>query len=61
MLPELFENMNQPYENLTDDGCILYPEQCHFLCKISIVSLLASLYALYQDYYELAIIPLVYF
>ena len=57
MLPELFENINKPYENVTEDGCILYPEQCHFLCKISIISLIASLYAIYKEYYELAVIP----
>ena len=56
MLAELFEDINKPYENLTEDGCILYPEQCHFLCKISISSLITSLYALYKDYYELAVI-----
>jgi hypothetical protein len=57
MLTELFENINKPYEQLTEDGCILYPDQCHFLCKISIISLISSLYALYKDYYELAVIP----
>ena len=57
MIEELFENINQPYKTLTEDGCILYPEQCYFLCKISILSLLASLYALYKEYYELALIP----
>lgn len=57
MILELFENINQPYETLTEDGCILYPEQCYYLCKISISSLIASLYALYKEYYELALIP----
>ena len=57
MLPELFEDINKPYEKLTEDGCILYPEQCTFLCQISIVSLIASLYAIYKEYYELAVIP----
>ncbi len=31
MVKELFENFNKPYESLTHDGCILYPEQCTFL------------------------------
>jgi len=58
MILELFENINnKPYEILTEDGCILYPEQYSFLCKISIVSLIASLYAIYKEYYELAVIP----
>ena len=57
MIPELFENFTKPYENLSEDGCILYPEQCTFLCKISILSLIASLYAIYKEYYELAVIP----
>ena len=30
MILELFENINQPYETLTEDGCILYPEQCYY-------------------------------
>ena len=30
MLLEVFEDINKPYEKLTEDGCILYPEQCHF-------------------------------
>ena len=57
MLTDIIENINKPYEELTEDGCILYPEQCTFLCKISIVSLIASLYAVYKEHYELALIP----
>ena len=44
-------------KDLTEDGCILYPEQCYFLCKISFLSLLSSIYAIYKGYYELALIP----
>ena len=44
-------------ESLTEDGCILYPDQCFFLCKISFLSLIAAFYAIYKDYYELALIP----
>ena len=57
MLTDIIENINKPYKELTEDGCILYPEQCTFLCKISIVSLIASLYAVYKEHYELALIP----
>ena len=57
MITDIFEIINKPYDDLTDDGCILYPEQCSFICKVSIVSIISSLYAIYKEYYELALIP----
>ena len=57
MLIEIFENITlSTNKSLTEDGCILYPEQYAFLCKISIFSLIASLYAIYQEKYDLAIV-----
>lgn len=41
---------------LPDTDCILYPEQCTFLCKISFLSLVSSLYAIYKEKYDLAIV-----
>jgi hypothetical protein len=60
MLSDIFQNiiyLSPPPEDLKEDGCILYPDQCSFLCKISILSLIASLYAIYKEKYELALIP----
>jgi hypothetical protein len=57
MLTEILEHFTTPANNLTEDGCILYPDQCLFLCKISILSLMSSLYAVYKEQYELAFIP----
>ena len=56
MIREIFENTTPQHKNLTEDGCILYPDQCFFLCKISIFSLISSLYAIYQEKYDLAIV-----
>ena len=62
MASEIFENIiltpTSPYEseNLTEDGCILYPDQCSFICKISILSLIASIYAVYKEKYDLALV-----
>ena len=56
MLSEICKNTAPQHKKLTDDGCILYPDQCLFLCKISIFSLIASLYAIYQEKYDLAIV-----
>ena len=41
---------------LPDTDCILYPDQCAFLCKIAFFSLITSLYAIYKDKYDLAIV-----
>ena len=41
---------------LPDTDCILYPEQCEFLCKISFFSLFSSLYAIYKEKYDLALV-----
>ena len=43
-------------EKLTEDGCILYPEQYSFLCKVSFLSLFLSIYAIYKEHYDLAIV-----
>ena len=60
MLSEIFQNiiyLSPPPDDLKENGCILYPNQCSFLCKISILSLISSLYAVYKENYELALIP----
>lgn len=61
MVTEIFENIIEPpppytSDKLTEDGCILYPDQCTFLCKISILSLISSLYAVYKEKYDLALV-----
>ena len=59
MITELFSNIvinPPPYEDLTGDGCILYPEQYSFLCKISVLLLIVSLYGLYKKHYDIALI-----
>ena len=56
MVTDIIEKFCNTNNNLTEDGCILYPEQCSFLCKISLFSLIASLFAIYQEKYDLAIV-----
>ena len=41
---------------LSEDGCILYPEQCMFLCQISVFSLISALYAFYKEKYDLGLV-----
>lgn len=41
---------------LPDTDCILYPDQCSFICKISFFSLFSSLYAIYKEKYDLALV-----
>ena len=36
---------------------VLYPEQCIFLWNISWLSLVSSIYAIYNGHYDLAIVP----
>ncbi len=43
-------------EKLTEDGCILYPEKYSFLCKVSFLSLFLSIYAIYKEHYDLAVV-----
>lgn len=41
---------------LTEDGCILYPEQCKFLCYVAFCSFISALYAFYKEKYDLGIV-----
>ena len=41
---------------LTEDGCILYPDQCKFLCYISSFSLISAIYAFYKEKYDLGLV-----
>jgi hypothetical protein len=39
------------------DGCILYPEQYSFIWKASFFSLFSTMYAFYNNHYDLAFVP----
>lgn len=40
-----------------NDSCILDPDQYMYLYKISFFSLFSSLYAIYNEYYDVALVP----
>lgn len=40
-----------------DKGCILYKPQYVFIWRFSFVSLISAIYALYNNYYDIAIVP----
>lgn len=41
---------------LTEEGCILYPEQCEFLCYIAFCCVISAIYAFYKEKYDLGLV-----
>ena len=42
---------------MLENGCILYKEQCRFICKASCLSLISLFYAIHREYYGMTIVP----
>lgn len=42
---------------MLNNGCILYPEQCSFIYRTSFFSIFSSMYAVYNGYYDLSLVP----
>ena len=42
---------------IIENGCVLHPDQCALIRKMSILSLLSAIYAIYNSHYDLALVP----